>query len=448
MPHPYAMRRRWVIGVAGVPVLAAGLLAAHFALRPRPAAPPLPAAGSTEPPPALAHAERVPADDDTPAPEPPSLVGLDLTQIAADESGAFAPAQQGTARLSVDPELQRIVSAILSARHFPEASVVMIDVATGRVLVYASHIEGQPARDLIVEATAPSASVFKIVTAAALVEEAHVSADTRRCYSGGEQRIGPGDLVEDPQRDRWCTTLAGAMGRSINTVFARLANEDLTPPKLETMARRFGYGRPLAFDVAVQPSALHVPSEPLEFARTAAGFWNSTLSPLEAVELSAIVARDGEAIRPTVVDKVLAASGAVAWSAPEASATRRVVGRETAEQLATMMEHTVGEGTSWRAFHDGHGAAFLPGLTVAGKTGTLTDSETQRYYTWFTGYAPSRPQPGIRQVAVAVLVVNGPTWQVKANVVARDVLRAYFAAHEVTGVTRPSINAIARHHKR
>ena len=77
------------------------------------------------------------------------------------------------------------------------------------------------------------------------------------------------------------------------------------------------------------------------------------------------------------------------------------VARETAAQLATMMEHTVSEGTSWRAFHDGRGGAFLPGVTVAGKTGTLTDAETKRYYTWFTGYAPSHPQPGVRQVAVA-----------------------------------------------
>jgi peptidoglycan glycosyltransferase len=320
-------------------------------------------------------------------------------------------------------------------------------VATGKMLVYASHVEKGAPRDLCAEATAPSASVFKVVTAAALVEDAHLGADTRQCYSGGEQRIGSLDLVDDPQRDRWCTTLAGAMGRSINTVFARLATQHLTPAELEAMARRFGYGLPFSFDVPVQTSAVHIPGEPLEFARTAAGFWNSTLSPLEAVELSAIVARDGEAVRPRVVDKVVAAGGAVIWSATDTPDTRRVVGRETAEQLATMMEHTVGEGTSWRAFHDGRGAAFLPGLTIAGKTGTLTDSEAQRYYTWFTGYAPTRPQPGVRQVAVAVLVVNGPTWQVKANVIARDVLRAYFARRETTGVTRPSLNAIARHHK-
>src|SRR5262249_10507312 len=155
-------------------------------------------------------------------------------------------------------------------------------------------------------------------------------------------------------------------------------------------ARRFGYGQPLSFDVPVQPSSLRIPPEPLEFARTAAGFWNTTLSPLEAAELSAIVAREGEWVRPSVVEKGVASDGATAWAAPDSPLTHRVVARETAAQLTTMMEHTVGEGTCWRAFHDARGAAFLPGIAVAGKTGTLTDAETKRYYTWFTGFAPSR----------------------------------------------------------
>jgi cell division protein FtsI/penicillin-binding protein 2 len=115
-----------------------------------------------------------------------------------------------------------------------------------------------------------------------------------------------------------------------------------------------------------------------------------------------------------------------------------------------MMEKTVSEGTSYKAFHDGKGGAFLPGVQVAGKTGTLTEAETQRYYTWFTGFAPAHKDATspLRQVAVAALVVNGPAWQVKANVIARDVLRAYFAEQGVQGVTRPSTREIARHHKK
>jgi cell division protein FtsI/penicillin-binding protein 2 len=191
-----------------------------------------------------------------------------------------------------------------------------------------------------------------------------------------------------------------------------------------------------------------VPSEPLELARTAAGFWNTTLSPLEAAEVSAIVAHGGEAVRPAVVDEVVSSAGAVVWSAPSPPApgvSKRVIARETAEQLTTMMERTVTEGTSFRAFHDARATAFLPDIGVAGKTGTLSGADGRRQYTWFTGFAPSRPQPGERQVAVAALVVNGPSWQIKANVLAREVLRAYFAARGVQGVTRPSVKSIARH---
>jgi cell division protein FtsI/penicillin-binding protein 2 len=426
-----------VLAVASMLLLAAGIWTARRGWRLRHDEPAAPASSAL----ALVQAAAAHGESQRPAVDP--MAGLNLSLITSDAAGPEAPTGAGTARLTLDPELQRTAIGLMSAHHLPEAAAILMDSATGRLLVYASHVDKGPARDLCVEATAPSASVFKIVTAAALIEDAHLPPDTKQCYSGGESRINSVDLIEDPQRDRWCTTLAGAMGRSINTVFARLASEHLGPPQLDAMARRFGYGQGVPFDVPVQPSAIHVPTEPLEFARTAAGFWNSTLSPMQAVEMSAIVARGGEAIRPGIVDKVVSSSGALLWSAPEEPVTRRALARETADQITVMMEQTIREGTCWRAFHDPHGTAFLPGIEVAGKTGTLTDAETHRYYTWFTGFAPARPLPPARQVAVAALVVNGPTWQVKANVIARELLRAYFAAQGSEGVTRPSLAAVA-----
>ena len=117
---------------------------------------------------------------------------------------------------------------------------------------------------------------------------------------------------------------------------------------------------------------------------------------------------------------------------------------ETAQAVTTMMEHTVSEGTSYRAFRDRRGAPFLPEIPVAGKTGTLTDNQAQRFYTWFTGFAPSKPTKQARQVAIAVLVVNKPTWKVKANVVAREMLRAYFAGQKVDRVSKPKFELVAR----
>jgi cell division protein FtsI/penicillin-binding protein 2 len=441
------MRRTILLAVAGAALLSTGVLV----LRRLDRAPSAPQAAQTpqeqEGPLAISHPEpESPEPREQPAPSP--VAGLDLVHVGAIEGAATAPAEGGTARLTLDLELQREALGLMAMRHLPEAAVVLMDVTTGRVLVYASHVEHGAPRDLCAEATAPSASVFKIVTAAALVEDAHLGADTKQCYAGGgEQRINAIDLVEDPARDRWCTTLAAALGRSVNPVFARLAKEHLTPGQLESMARRFGYGDAFTFDVPVQPGGLHIPSEPLEFARTAAGFWNTTLSPLQAAEISAVVAREGQAVRPHVVDRIVSDRGEVTWSAPEEAPSRRAIGRDAAQQLATMMERTVIEGTSFRAFHDPSGGSFLPGIGVAGKTGTLTEAESQRYYTWFTGFAPVHPDASARQVAVAVLVVNGPTWQVKANVLARDVLRAYFAEHSVQGVTRPCVRKFARHRR-
>ncbi|HVJ89385.1 MAG TPA: penicillin-binding transpeptidase domain-containing protein [Labilithrix sp.] len=384
------------------------------------------------------------------APPPPTLAGLDLAKIDVKDQGVTAPLpDKRVAKLAIDPALQRAAESVMTSYHLPEASVVLMDVETGRILVYASHLEKGPKRDLAVEATAPAASVFKVVTGASLVEHTNVSPDDKHCYSGGEQRILLQDLTPDPKRDRWCTTLGGAMGRSINTVFARLALAHLKPAQLEETAKSLGFGAPLPFDVPVQPSSAKFPEDPLGFARTAAGFWNTTLSPIHATWLGAAIARGGEPVRPVLATDIVD-DGKVVWRAPTGLAQKRVMKADTARALTTMMETTVTDGTSYRAFHDAKGRSFLPGVSVAGKTGTLTDAASQRYYTWFSGFAPSRPvaissdshkdghdaaQP--RKVAFAALVANDPKWTIKANVLAREVLRAYFAGQHVPGVTSP-----------
>lgn len=362
----------------------------------------------------------------------------DLTKITTDGTKVFAPTPDGTAELTIDPDVQR--SALMVMRHYeiPEASVVLIDTRSGRVLVYANYLEGKPTRDLAAQAEAPSASVFKVVTGTALVAEAHHTPQDRMCYSGGEHRLSESDLEPNEKRDKYCTTLAGAMGRSINTVFARMAKNDLKPEVLEKTARSLQYGSALPFDVPVAVSQIKLPTDTLGYARTAAGFWNTTLSPVHAAWISTTLARGGEGIRPHVVERVTAADGREVFTAKSEPDTVAVMNKETASAVTEMMMSTVSEGTSSRAFHDLEGRSFLPGIRVAGKTGTLTDAEKQRYYTWFTGFVPADGD-ATPSVAVAALVVNGPVWRVKANVVAREVLRAYYAKQGAAGVKTPSL---------
>lgn len=446
-------RRAWVFAAVFVPVGLAVAFGASRGLRAE-EAPPLTKLTGT-----AAAAAAV-------APPSHNLAGLDLTKLEVKPLASVRATAKGTdeqvvtttladkklARLSIDPALQHVAEGVMGIHHLPEAAVVLMDVQTGKILVYASHVEKGPARDLCVEATAPAASVFKVITGTSLVENAGVTPDQRECYNGGEQKILDRDLVRDPKRDKWCSTVAGAMGRSLNTVFARLALEKLKPTTLEETAHSLGFGSALPFDVPVHPSTIKIPEDQLGYARTAAGFWNTTLSPIHAAWISGAVARSGEPVRPTIVSEVLD-DGKAIWTAPSGLAQKRVMKADTAHAITTMMESTVSDGTSYRAFHDGRGRAFLPGISVAGKTGTLTDAAAQRYYTWFTGFAPSKPitvtdpdgkDPQPRQVSFGVLVVNDPQWSIKANVLAREVLRAYFASQNVPNVTMPSLTPPAR----
>jgi cell division protein FtsI/penicillin-binding protein 2 len=99
------------------------------------------------------------------------------------------------------------------------------------------------------------------------------------------------------------------------------------------------------------------------------------------------------------------------------------------------MEVTVESGTARSAFHDDLGHALLGALKVAGKTGTLhpTDAKKDGAVSWFIGFAPAR-RP---EIVVSVLLENGAVWRRKAAEVARDTLRAYFAAQGLRGVRSP-----------
>lgn len=365
---------------------------------------------------------------------PPPLTDLDLTRVDDEGGVATSPAHGNRkAELTLSTKYQRAAMGILRGGHVAEGAVVMTDVKTGRVLVWASLVENGPQRDLPAEATAPTASVFKIITATALVE-AGLGPNTRQCYSGGEHQIRSVDLVDDKRRDKWCATVTQAMGRSLNTVFARLAARNLTREKIGAVAGRFGYGQEIPFDVKVAPSTLTFPDDELGFARTAAGFWNSTLSPFEGANLAQTIANGGEMVRMSVVASVRDEAGEIYTGANGRQVVRRVMDESIASQLTTMMENTVDSGTSYRSFHDRAGKPYLPDVRVAGKTGTLTKPAPDGpFYTWFVGFAPSRKP----EVAISVMIANHLTWRVKATNVACDMLRVYFADKGTPGVRDP-----------
>jgi peptidoglycan glycosyltransferase len=348
------------------------------------------------------------------------LRGFDPRQRTLESGRLSAPlAGEHRALLTLDPDLDSFVADLLDRYDVPYAGVVAVEPATGRVLAYVSHSSAGSDEDQVLDASSPAASVFKVVTGAALLDRG-VTPDTTTCYHGGYSVLRASELEDNQKLDTACVSLSSALGSSVNVVFGKLALRHLDAPLLTRYASAFGFGESLPFDVPVDPSSIDVPSERVEFARTAAGFWHMRLSPLHGALIAATIANQGKMMRPYLVDRIVDPQGKP-LSRTEPLVYRNVIERRTAELLGRMMRTTTTQGTARKTFFDDKGNPFLPGIDVAGKTGTLSKERPYRGYTWWVGFAPAkRPR-----IALAALVVNSPKWRIKAPYVAREALRHY-----------------------
>src|SRR6266436_5520086 len=125
--------------------------------------------------------------------------------------GYFAATNDGgRAELTLDPRLQEATDEVLRVFAVPYAGAVVLSIPDGRVLA----LVGRSAADsrlgpeeLALGAWAPAASVFKVISAAALVASG-VPGTTRTCYHGGVSSLLPDNLIDLPALDRRCDTLS------------------------------------------------------------------------------------------------------------------------------------------------------------------------------------------------------------------------------------------------
>ncbi len=334
-----------------------------------------------------------------------------LAQISAQQKSddeLWIVESQGGKVLTINSVVQKKTTRLLKSFAVPYGAVVAIEPSTGRVLTMAEHSEEDPSfRGLALKAIYPAASIFKIVTAAALLQ-AGVSPKQTVCYHGGRHRLSE-KLLKDSRRDTRCLSLAEAMGFSANVVFAKLADRQLNPRLLADWAARLGFNAPFPFVQPVDVSVARIPRNRFEFAKTAAGFGEVFLSPLHAASIAGAIANGGVMKGPVLFEE-------------ESGSARQLFDKSKAAALASMMEITVSRGTARRSFRQ-RGRNALGDIAAAGKTGSIFARNPFHDYSWFVGWAPvEKPQ-----IAVAVVIANGRKWRVRAPYVARETLRHFFS---------------------
>lgn len=315
--------------------------------------------------------------------------------------------------LTLDPALQKTAEHLLTQARAPFGAIVAM-APDGRILALSGRrgASRKGGRDgsfdwrLATEIWAPAASIFKLVTASALVAGG-VDPDRKIRYHGGLRSVIESNLT-DSKRDNSSEDLAYAIAHSNNAIIGKLAYKHLEPRELAKIASDLTSPLPFVVDATFAEFALPR-NKNLEFARAAAGFSGSRLSVLGGAVLAATFAEQGAQPVPRLIARLDGGEEL------PLQAARRVLPPSIARAVGRMMVATCDTGSAAKSFRQ----RGKRGLEVAGKTGTL--ATTSPYYiehSWFVGYAPADDP----QVIVSVLLGNPARWHLRGHQAARRLI--------------------------
>ena len=361
-------------------------------------------------------------------------VGSEITNNRFPAESQFAVgAIPVTGRLvySFEPAEQAYMEKLL-LQYRPDYGVfVAMDARTGRIITMASRTQGNAtAENLALKATFPAASIFKVVTAGAVLDTEKVSPNTRIAFNGASHTLYRRNVV-DTKENKWTRrmTIREAFGSSVNTIFGKLGLFYAGPETLRAYAERFHFNHPIRADFAIQTGySRFTADDPWSVVAAASGFTlDNTMSPVQGAMIASAVANDGVMMEPYLVNTVTNAQGEPLYQASPKRASI-VVGPETARQLRELFEQTVVSGTSRKSFRGTLKKRSFDTVEFGGKTGSLTGTNPRGKCDWFIGYA----RFGDQRIAVAALTVNEKNWRVKSSMLAQLFLTDYVKKHHVS----------------
>jgi len=329
----------------------------------------------------------------------------------------------GTVVYAIDQELQQRVEKVLRTYQVPYGVFVAVEPRSGKILAMVAHSVVDPAW----EATSffnsyPMASLFKIVTAAAALEQKKISPDTVFAFRGKLTSENPRLWDVKPGKQNQQMQLAMAMGKSVNPVFGRLASDVVGRDSIFSYAERFGFNQILLPGTCLKPSSAVKPRTDAELKLMGAGLCREVMiSPLHAATIMAAIANDGVMMLPALAQEIRNSRGETVFTQKNL-ALRNMVTPATAGQLTRMLATTVNSGTSRKVFHDRRGRSRFASLNIAAKTGSINGKDPTGHYSWFAAYAPT-DNP---QIALVALVINQDKWKIKASYVGEQALEAFF----------------------
>ncbi len=328
---------------------------------------------------------------------------------------------------TIVPAIQTVLYDRLTK--YARGAGVVLDAQTGAVLALASvpsydpndfdrefaSLNGDPNSPLIdraIDGLYPPGSTFKVFVAGSALDAGTVTLDSR-FDDPGYFTIGDFTLHDNEGEATGNRDLTGAFALSSNVDFAQIALKMGTDTFYEYLDK-WGIGQSLDFQLPAERD--RVPDKdsivPGELAQMGFGQGALLVTPLRMALVAATIANSGTTPRPFIVRQIVR-NGSVASVTPSGSLAQPI-SPEVAANVKAMMVACVIRGLCT--------AAALPGVQVAGKTGTATNPHGASH-SWFVAFAPA----GAPRYVVAVVVENVGYGASYALPIAREVLRTALA---------------------
>ncbi|HWJ03017.1 MAG TPA: penicillin-binding transpeptidase domain-containing protein, partial [Verrucomicrobiae bacterium] len=326
----------------------------------------------------------------------------------------YSPPKDGNnLTLTIDTSIQYIVEQQLDelmTNSMPKsATVIVMEPKTGKVLAMGNRPSFDPNsytkypdavwQNPAITSQYEPGSTFKIITASTAVEEGTTSAN--KLYKD------PGYLDVDNHRiTNWdsgksvlgTVPLIKGMEQSSNVVLGQVGLE-LGRETFFKYIRGFGFGQPTGIDLPGEATGTLLKEQRTsKFEQATMSFGQANAAtPLQMITAVSAVANGGTLFRPYVVEKITDPQGNLIRENKPVP-VRQVISKYTSEQLKTMLESVVANGTG--------GNARIQGYRIAGKTGTAQKVEENgkysedHYIASFIGFAPADDP----RIAVLVIV--------------------------------------------
>jgi penicillin-binding protein A len=306
------------------------------------------------------------------------------------KAAAEALGNQKGAVVALDPKSGAVLAMVTSPTFDPN-DIASHDIeAAGKAYDRLASDPQHPLSNRAAREIYPPGSTFKLVTTAAALADGKTPDSTvespdrlklpgTRVYLSNSTNCGGTKI-----------TIAQALKVSCNTAFANLGLE-VGASKLRDQAQRFGFDRRHLADLGGVASQFPDKLNEAQLALSSIGQYDVAASPLQMAMVSAAIANDGVLMDPFVVSSVRSADLKPIETHKQQELSTAMT-PDNARELQQMMVQVVDQGTGQNA--------RIPGVEVAGKTGTAQSDPKRKPFAWFTSFAPA-DDPA---VAVAVII--------------------------------------------